>query len=90
VQERADHISEWVRLTNGRQVGQIVQPVLADGRKAGPQHQKHGITQAARELPISGDTDEAKRKNVERAIKIAGLAPEAKEAAREHKLDDGG
>jgi hypothetical protein len=41
-----------------------------------------GIAQAAREMPASGETEEAKRKTVERAVKTASLAPEAKQAAR--------
>jgi hypothetical protein len=41
------------------------------------------VIAAARELPISGDTDEVKRKNVERAVRIASIAPEAKQAARD-------
>lgn len=81
VAERAECIAEWVRLTGERVSGQSVQKPHG-GRPEG------GVAQAARELPISGGTDEAKRKNVERAVKIAALAPEAKEAARQTGLDN--
>ncbi|MDE2582761.1 MAG: ParB N-terminal domain-containing protein [Rhodospirillales bacterium] len=79
-QERAEHIAEWVRL-RGEKVGQLIPP-------GGRQPNDQGIRKAARELPVAGDTDEAKRKNVERAVKIAAIAPEAKEAARAAGLDD--
>jgi phage replication-related protein YjqB (UPF0714/DUF867 family) len=73
--ERDEHIAEWVKLT-GEKLGQVVQVSAKGGRGI-----EGGISKAARELPVSGDTDEAKRKNVERALKIAGLSDEAKAAA---------
>lgn len=52
VQERADHIAEWIRLTEARAAGATCADSLADGRKAGPQHQPRGINAAVRDLGI--------------------------------------
>lgn len=91
VQERADHVAAWVKLAELQsghlvhneskqadgEVGQVVQPhIRSHGRAL-----DLGISKAARELPIPGPSEDAKRKSVERAIKIAGIAPEAKKAA---------
>ena len=87
--ERAEHIAEWVRLTEAKAVsGQVVQKLSSRGR-AGEGRPESGISKAARELPVSGSTPEAKRKTVERALKIANdTTPEAKEAARTAGLAD--
>ncbi len=83
--QRSEQIAEWIRLMEAKQPerlpGQVAQPVLPDGRKAGPQHQPSGISKAARELPIEGKTEEAKRSNVRRALAVDSLSQEAKEAA---------
>jgi ParB family chromosome partitioning protein len=79
--DRADHIARWIELTERRQPAQNAPAVLADGRKAGPQHAPGGINSAARELGID-------RSDAQRAMKVAGLSPQAKEAARETGLDD--
>jgi len=69
VQERADHIAEWVRLTTEKnkdvsaQVGQ-----KANGRPEG------GLSAAVREIGVT-------RQEAQRAEKIASIAPEAKAAA---------
>jgi ParB family chromosome partitioning protein len=80
VQERADHIAEWVRLTEEKTAGASCASSLKDGRKAGPQHQPSGINAAVRELGID-------RTEAQRAVKIAGIAPEAKAAADEAGLN---
>jgi hypothetical protein len=68
-----------VRLTEV-QSGQNVQN--ESRREDGRGHrQEGGVSKAARELPVSGNTDEAKRKTIERAIKIAGLSDDARAAA---------
>lgn len=54
---------------------QVAQKVDALGRK-GAHRPKGGISQASRDLGLSRD-------QLTRATKIAGLSPEAKEAARE-------
>jgi ParB family chromosome partitioning protein len=86
VQQQAEHIAEWVRLTEV-QSGQDVhnESKRADGR--GHRHEG-GVAKAARELPIAGKSEHAKRKTVERAIRIAGIAPAAKAAAAAAGLDD--
>lgn len=88
--QRAEHESEWVKMEEEeRQVGHGVQSVLSDGRKAGPQHQESGIAKAARELPIPGKTEEAKRKHLSRSVLIAEkTTPEAKQAIRMAGLAD--
>jgi hypothetical protein len=70
VQERADHIAEWVRLTEEKLKEQPAQ--VAPHRKAG--QQPGGINAAVRELGIE-------RTEAQRAVKIAGIKPEAKAAA---------
>lgn len=79
VQERAEHIAEWVRLTEGKAAGATCAGSLPDGRKAGPQHQARGINAATRELGIE-------RTEAQRAVKIASMAPEAKQAAQDAGL----
>jgi hypothetical protein len=81
--ERSKHVAEWTRLTEERRKevsGQVVQKPQG-GRP------ESGISAAARELPIPGKTQDAKRKNVERALKIDSITPEAQEAARAAGLD---
>jgi ParB family chromosome partitioning protein len=74
VQERADHIAEWVRLTEKKQSAQ-------DGPKGPVGHRPQGgINAAARELGIE-------RKEAQRSIKIASISEEAKMAADEAGLD---
>jgi ParB-like chromosome segregation protein Spo0J len=70
--ERSEHIAEWIRLT---EVSAQVAPNPQGGRPQG------GVRAAARELGI--DRDEARR-----AVRIASIAPEARQAAREAGLDD--
>jgi ParB-like chromosome segregation protein Spo0J len=83
VQERAEHIAEWVRLTETGS-GQAVQPYIrSDGRAL-----NLGIAKAARELPIAGPTEHARRKTVERAVKIDSMKPEAKEAAKSAAINN--
>ena len=67
VQERADHIAEWVRLTAEKEVSAQSAPKLP-GRPQG------GINAAVRELGID-------RTEAQRAVKIASITPEAREAA---------
>lgn len=79
VQERSDHIAEWVRLTEEkREQNKPAQlgPVSKVGRG-----NESGMNAASRELGLE-------RKEVQRAVKIADIAPEAKEEARVFHLDD--
>jgi hypothetical protein len=78
VQERADHIAEWVKRTEDK-LAQVA-PVSERGRVEG-RGNKGGINAAVRDLGIE-------RTEAQRSVKIAGMEPEAKEAARQHGLDD--
>jgi hypothetical protein len=71
--ERDEQIAEWIKITE-RHASQ-----LATHQKAG--QQPGGVNAASRELGI--DKDDAHR-----AVKVASLSEEAKEAAREVGLDD--
>jgi ParB family chromosome partitioning protein len=71
--ERAEHIAEWVRLTE-KEVSAQVAPKPQGGRP------ESGIRAAARELGIE-------RTDAQRSIKIASIIPEAKEAARKARID---
>ena len=75
VQERAEHIAEWVKLTVAEQSAQVA-PKASIGHR--PQS---GINAAVRELGID-------RTEAQRAVKIASLSDEAKAAAREFGLAD--
>ena len=74
VQERADHIAEWVRLTEEK-LGQVAQV-----SKGGRGHEG-GMAAATRELGID-------RTQARRAVKIAAITPEAKAATREVGIAD--
>jgi ParB/RepB/Spo0J family partition protein len=81
--EEAERLAEWVRVTEGREpiYGQKVQK-----RKTG--RPQSGVAKAARQLPVKGKTQDARRKRIERAIKVAAMSPEAKAAVRNAQLDD--
>lgn len=77
VQERADHIAEWVKLTDEKVKAQVA-PLTKPHDRGRP---NQGINAAVRELGID-------RTEAQRAVKIAGISEEAKAAAREAHLDD--
>lgn len=66
VQERADHIAEWVRLTDEK----LAQSAPVSGGRGN----EGGVRAAARELGID-------RTEAQRAVKIASITPEARQAA---------
>jgi ParB-like chromosome segregation protein Spo0J len=74
VLERAEHLAEWIRLTEAEVSAQVA-PKPQGGRP------ESGIRAAARELGIE-------RTEAQRSIKIASIVPEAKESARKAGLDD--
>ncbi len=76
VLDRADHIDQWVSLHETYEFSGQVDQKKKPGRPQG------GIAKAARDLPVPGKTTEARRKFIERAIKTATIAPEAKVAVR--------
>jgi hypothetical protein len=75
--------AEWVRHAEAKAsgFGQVVAKPQG-GRPEG------GITRAAKELPVRGKTLGARRKVIERAIKIDAIWAEAKFAIRAAKLDN--
>jgi ParB-like chromosome segregation protein Spo0J len=80
--QRAEQIAEWIRITEEkRRLAQVEPAVLSDGRKAPPQNRPSGLNAAVLELKME-------RNEAQRAVKIASITPEAKEAAREAGLDD--
>jgi hypothetical protein len=74
--ERDEQLSEWIRLTEKISTSQSGS-LRSDGRGGRPS----GIETAARELGIH-------RHDAHRAVQVASLSEEAKEAAREAGLDD--
>jgi hypothetical protein len=79
--DKCELVAEWVHYAEARVSGQPVHKPQG-GRPEG------GVARAARELPVPGKTPEARRKFVERAIKITSIWPEAKAEARTAGLDD--
>jgi hypothetical protein len=80
--EYGEQVARWVELKNvenaseqlTEKVGQL-DPVSGGGRGL-----TGGVRAAARELPLDGATEEAKRSDARRALKISGLSEEAKSA----------
>ncbi len=80
--ERAEHIAEWIRLTEEKLISAQVAPKSkSKTNPKGSGRQEGGINAAVRELGID-------RTEAQRAVKIAGLTPEGREAARQAGLDD--
>jgi hypothetical protein len=84
VLKRAELIKEFVELVEGK-FGQNGQK-----RKRGRPGSISTLAReaAARELPVKGKSDNARRKAIERALLIANICEAAKEAARRAALDD--
>ena len=91
--EYDEHVAEWVRLVEEKiekeeadedqEEGIIGQKVQKNSRG----RPKGGIAAAARQLPLKGKSEDAKRKNVSRSIKVAGIAPNVKDVVKEAGLD---
>jgi hypothetical protein len=81
--EKCALVAEWVRCAEAKVsvFGHFVQKPQG-GRP------ESGVARAARELPIPGKSIGARRKFIERALKIDGMGPEVKAAARAAGLDD--
>lgn len=77
--ERADNVRRRTDLVKKRN-GQVVQ--------SGGEAPRGLIAETARALSIPGKSEGARRKIVERSLKIADIAPEAKEAAKDADLAD--
>ena len=78
--QRSAYIAEWVERAIAKS-GQYVQ-------KAGSGRPQGGTAAAARVLPVPGETAEARRKTIERSLKVNSISPEAKEAASAAGLAD--
>ena len=77
--ERSELTAEWLRLTTVQSSQpETIESRRSDGRGHRPQG---GVNAAARELGIS-------KADAHRAVKVAALSPEAKEAARDAGLAD--
>lgn len=74
-QERAEQITDWVRLRKQRNIRQLDEKEDKRGRPT------EGKSDAAKELGMSEPA-------VRRAVKIGGLSEEAKQVAQEEGLDD--
>ena len=80
--ERAEYVKRWVTLV------QRMHGASEDvGRRRRRGRPEGGIAKAARELPMTGKSEEARRKSVARDVRIAEILPEAKEAIKEAGLD---
>jgi ParB-like chromosome segregation protein Spo0J len=80
--ERSEHIAEWIRLTEEREIqpAQVAPLEKSIGYRSPPLQKTGGINAAARELNID-------RTDAQRAVKIDSLAPEAKIEAKAIHLD---
>lgn len=80
--EKCALVAEWLHHAEVK-LSILGQPVeKSTGRPEG------ALTRAARELPVPGSTLKARRKFMERALKIDGIWPEAKSAAHSARLDN--
>ncbi|PJO47186.1 hypothetical protein CQ054_07690 [Ochrobactrum sp. MYb29] len=82
--ERAELEARWVDVVGSKPAPlpcQVGGTKRKNGRRKGPQHKPGGIEKSARDLgkPVT---------NLRRSIKIASLSPDAKEAAKQHGLDN--
>jgi ParB/RepB/Spo0J family partition protein len=81
--EEAEHIAERMRTFENEEP--------ESGHKGGKPKQgrpQGAISKAAHKLLLKGKTQKARRKQIERGLKIASIAPEAKAAAKEAGLHD--
>jgi ParB-like chromosome segregation protein Spo0J len=80
--QEAEEIAEFVELINAHQLSFFGQNVQKRGRPLG------AAGKAARQLPIEAKTIEARRKKIERALKISTIYDQVKDLIREKHLDD--
>jgi ParB-like chromosome segregation protein Spo0J len=86
--DRSEQISRWIELElkqQARATGDVVSGHF--DRKPQGGRPEEGVAKAARALNIKGRSDEAKRSNARRAVRVASLTDEAKLVARELGLD---
>lgn len=77
--EKAEWAAELVRLCEEEEADK---PGRLDLISKGGRGKKGGVAQAARALRKPGESEEAARSRVRRDLQVAGMAPEAKEAAK--------
>ena len=58
------------------------------GQGKGGGRPREGIREAARQLPVNGATEDARRMHLQRSTEIASITPEAKQAAIAAGIDD--
>ena len=80
--EHDEQLVEWFELLKS-EPGFSAQNVQKKGRG----RPKGGISEAARRLPVKGTTHAARRRTVGRALKVADIRPEAKDAVKKAGLD---
>jgi ParB family transcriptional regulator, chromosome partitioning protein len=78
--EEAEHQAECVR-----RIVEISRQNVAKRKVGRPEG---AIAKAARDLPMKGKTQQARRKAIERGLKIAAISSEAKVAVTKARLDD--
>jgi ParB/RepB/Spo0J family partition protein len=83
VLEQAEHQAECVRLIVEREA--VSRQNVAKPKGGRPEG---AIAKAAHELPMKGRTQQARRKAIERGLKIAAISSEAKVAVTKAGLDD--
>ena len=81
--EEAKYIDEWIRLVADPESVSRQDVVKSKGGRP-----EGAITKAARTLPIKGKTEGARRKRIERVLKIASMSPESEAAAKKAGLDN--
>lgn len=83
VLERSEQIVERTQIDAKRGIsGQVVQKPKRAGRPEG------GVSLTARKMFIPEKTEEARRKDLERARAIVSISPDVKEAAKKSNLDN--
>jgi ParB-like chromosome segregation protein Spo0J len=80
--EEAERLAEWVKLIEERHSFSRKNVVKRKGGRP-----EGAVTKAARELPLKGKTEKARRKEIERKMKIASISPVAKAAATDAGLN---
>ena len=81
--EKCGLVAEWLHHAEAK-----LSLVLRQNVEKSAGRPEGALTRAARELCVPGTTPKARRKFIERALKIDGIFPEAKSAARVAGLDD--
>ena len=81
VLQEAERTAEWVRSIEARE--RVYRQKTANRKTGRPEG---AVAKAARELPVKGTTEKARRKRIEHDLKIASISAEARTAAEEAGL----